>query len=352
MHEVVADAPGRVNLIGEHTDYQEGFVLPVALPQRTTATVRPRNDHHVTAVSADVSPPIDYELGREQRGLGWGDYIQGVTYILARDGHRLSGFDVQLRSEVPPGSGLSSSAALEVSLLRALRQAFDLTLDDVQLARLAQRAEVEFVGARVGIMDQMASSLGTSTDALFLDTRTLLYEYVSLPHPLAIIVIDSGVTHQHVGGEYLVRRAEAEEAARLLGVRCLRDVTVRQLGRLQGLPSVLRRRARHIVSENDRVLKACDALRCGELENFGRLLLASHESMRDDYEISTAEIDLLVELSVQRAGVFGARLTGGGFGGCVVIAAEAGFAADIAADVCREYEHRSGRRGTIRLPMH
>ncbi len=351
MPEVTAEAPGRINLIGEHTDYQEGFVLPCAIPLRTRSTVRSRDDRRVTARSAELGGVIDYELGAEQRGRGWGDYIQGVTHVLETSGLTLRGFDLHVQSSVPSGSGLSSSAALEVSLLRALRTLFNLPVDDVEIARFGQRAEVEFVGARVGIMDQMASSLGKKTHALFLDTRTLAYEEIPLPRELGLAVVDSGVKHQHAGGEYLQRREEAERAAKLLSVSFLRDVPVSAVNRLSTLPRTEAKRARHIITENARVLRASDALRGADLDEFGRLLVESHESMRDDYEVSIPEVDLIVDLALKEPRVFGARLTGGGFGGCVVIAAEAAAARPIAHDVSRAYRERTGLPGEIRLPV-
>jgi len=318
MPDVIARAPGRINLIGEHTDYQEGFVLPVAIPLQTTVSVRPRDDRRVIATSENEAGVVEYELGRERRGLGWGDYVQGVTYALANAGCALQGFEVAVTSDVPPGSGLSSSAALEVSLLRGLRDLFSLALDDVEIARLAQRGEVDLVGARVGIMDQMASSVGRLTAALFLDTRTLAHEHITLPTGLGLIAIDSGVTHRHAGGEYLQRRAEAEEAARLLGVATLRDVPPDSSSLIASLPPTLAKRARHIVTENARVLQAVEALRANHLARLGHLFTESHASMRDDYEVSTAEVDLLVDVALQQPGVFGARMTGGGFGGAAI----------------------------------
>jgi galactokinase len=351
MHEFAARAPGRVNLIGEHTDYHEGFVLPSAIPQQTTAIVRPRTDRRVHAVSAErPDDALTFELGEERRTTGWGDYIQGVTQVLAASGHRIGGFDLQIRSEVPVGSGLSSSAALEISVLRALAAAFDLSIDAVQMARIGQRAEVEFVGAPVGIMDQMASSLATDHDALFLDTRTLAFESIPLPATLALLVVDSGVTHQHAGGGYVTRRAESERAARLLGVRCLRDVDETALPRLTQLPPLEARRARHVITENARVLSAVSALRAGDLVRLGELFLASHQSMRDDYEISTPEIDLLVGIAQEIPGAYGARLTGGGFGGAIVVAADADEVGRVAAHLTRIYAQRSGRSARVLVP--
>jgi galactokinase len=349
--DIHADAPGRVNLIGEHTDYQDGFVLPCAVPQRTHAALVVRSDRRVRVWSAQMGPePGEYVLGDERRGAGWVDYIQGVTWVLAEEGFPLGGFDLRLRSDVPLGSGLSSSAALEVSTMRALRAAFELTLSDVDLARAAQRGETDFVGAPVGIMDQMASSLAGEHDALFLDTRSLQFERIPLPERLELVVIDSGVKHQHAGGEYVVRRRESEEAARLLGVTRLRDVPMDALPRVDALPPPLARRARHIVTENDRVLRARIALLTGDLDTLGRLFNASHASLRDDYEVSTRPVDRLVEAATALPHVFGARITGGGFGGAVVIAAEAGQGRDVAMQVQHAYLVQTGRRSEILVP--
>ena len=352
MSDFRADAPGRVNLIGEHTDYQDGFVLPCAVPQRTYAALHVRPDRRVRAWSAEMGPnPIEYDIGAEAHTGGWGDYIQGLTWALNAMHAPIGGFDLRLRSDVPVGSGLSSSAALEVSTLRAIRAAFDLPMSDIDLARLAQRAEVEFVGAPVGIMDQMASSLAGEREALFLDTRSLACERIPLPDAINLIVIDSGVAHQHAGGGYITRRRESEAAAILLGVSRLRDIGPDALPRLARLPSVLARRARHIITENERVVQARAALLGGDLERFGEFVRASHASLRDDYEVSVAAVDLLVDLASAQPRVFGARMTGGGFGGAVVIVAAAGTAASVAADVRTAYERRSGRRARVLVPV-
>jgi galactokinase len=343
MREFHAEAPGRVNLIGEHTDYQDGFVLPSAVPQHTEVVLQVRGDRMVHASSAELGAPVEYELSREQPGKGWGDYLQGVTWALAQQGVRIGGFELRIRSDVPIGSGLSSSAALEVATLRALRAAFDIDLPDVALAQTAQRAEVEFVGVPVGIMDQMAASLAGEHEALFLDTRSLYFERIPFPPNLDLVVIDSGVAHRHASGEYVTRRREADEAAQQLGVRRLRDVTVDQLARLDGLPPVLARRARHIVRENQRVIEARESLLSGDLPRLGRLFHASHLSLRDDYEVSVAAVDRLVESAMADRDVFGARMTGGGFGGAVVVAAAAGTGREVARRVADTYRQTGGR---------
>jgi galactokinase len=351
---VRARAPGRVNLIGEHTDYNGGFVLPMAIPQHTEVELSPRDDTRVRAFSANLPPAQregGFELGQEARGKGWLDYLQGVTWLLRQGGHALRGFDVWLSSDVPPGSGLSSSAALEVSMLRALREAFGLSLDDVSLALLAQRVETDFVGAPIGVMDQMASSLAGGGAALFLDTRTLKYERVVLPPGVEPVVINSGVTHSHSGGDYRVRRAECERAAKLLGVEQLRDLPDGELPRALALPDPLGRRVRHVLTENARVLATVKALREGDLAALGPLLYDSHASQRDDYEVSVPEIDLLVDLARGEPGILGARLTGGGFGGSVVMLARAGRGAEAAARIAARYAEGSSRRATVLVPQ-
>ena len=351
--EVRADAPGRVNLIGEHTDYSGGFVLPLAIPQRTRVELAKRDDLRVRAWSANVREEDveEYELGGESRSHGWLDYVQGVTQVLQRGEHQIRGFELRIESEVPLGSGLSSSAALEIALLRALREAFGLELDDVQLALLGQRAENDFVGAPVGVMDQMAASLADETTALFLDTRNLQYEKVSLPAQAELVVIDSGITHRHAAGEYRVRRQECERAAELLGVHQLGELDVHQLWRLACLPEPLDRRARHVLTENARVRSAVGALRQNDLPRLGKLLAASHESLRNDYEVSIPEIDRLVELACAEAAVFGARLTGGGFGGSIVAVARRGTGREVGERVVAQYADEMGEKGTVLVPV-
>jgi galactokinase len=323
-----AEAFGRVNLIGEHTDYNEGFVLPTSIPQSTVAAVARRADRTVRAWSAELSEGHAVErfvVGEEQPGRGWLDYVQGLTRALAATGHTIGGFDLALRSTVPLGSGLSSSAALEVAVLRALRDLFALSADDVEIARMGQRAENEFVGAPVGIMDEMASSLGRPGVALFIDTRSLSYEPVALPRG-------------------------TERAAALLGVAALRDVGVGDIGRLSALPAPLDRRARHVITENQRVVDAKAAMEAGDAVALGALFNGSHVSQRDDYEVSVPEVDLLVGLAQAEAGVYGARLTGGGFGGSIVALVREGEAGDVAARVVREYGRQSQRAATVLVP--
>jgi galactokinase len=337
--ELTRDAPGRVNLIGEHTDYNEGFVLPIATPQRTVVTLAPRGDSRARVHSSDIDGAEADQMfivGDERRTGGWIDYVQGVTSAMRARGWTVRGFDGRIRSDVPLGAGLSSSAALEIAVVRALAAAFDLAIDEIEVARIGHVAETRFVGAPVGIMDQMAASLATADEALFLDTRSLQFERVAIPRTVELVVIDSGITHRHAAGAYRTRRAECDEAARLLGVRALRDVTAADLDR-QSLPEPLQRRARHVISENDRVLTVRDALKRGDVEAVGAMMNASHQSMRDDFEVSTPEIDELVAIARAHSDVVGARLTGGGFGGAIVALAVRGRGTAAAQQIAAAY---------------
>jgi galactokinase len=349
---VLAAAPGRVNLIGEHTDYNDGFVLPLALPLSTRIAVSARDDQRARVASRerDHFQIGEFVVGGETPGRGWLDYVQGVPALLRASGFAVAGFDMALESDVPLGSGLASSAALLVAVARALRTAFRLNLDDVALALLAQRAEVEFVGAHVGIMDQLCASLGDAEHALFVDTRSLDVKRVPFPAALDLVVIGSGVSHSNVAGEYNTRRRECERACEQLGVASLRDLSVSDLDRIDRMPAPLAGRARHVVTENQRVLDTVAALEAGRLAELGPLMAASHRSMRDDYAVSVPEIDLLVDLAVAQSGVVGARLTGGGFGGSIVVLTQAGSAGEAGEAIVAAYVARSGRPGRLLVP--
>ena len=323
-------AHGRVNLIGEHTDYNEGLVLPVLIDERTVVAVRTRTDRGMRLRSnapgaAAVETPLDGRTPRHD----WSDHIVGVVDVLAKEGHELRGFDALVRSDIPIGAGLASSAALAVATARALREAFGLAIDDRQIAHAAHRSEVEFVGAHVGTMDQLVCSLGREGEALFIDTRDGSTKRVDLDDLDAdIAIIDSGIHHEHASGEYNARRSECEAAARAFGVRSLRDVSPDE-PRLAGagaIREVLVRRARHVVRENARVVAAVDAIERGDARAFGEILNAGHASLRDDFAVSLPAIDAIVEAAQRDPDVFGARLTGGGFGGSVLLLTKSGAA--------------------------
>ncbi|HZX31371.1 MAG TPA: galactokinase [Rhodocyclaceae bacterium] len=335
--EVVASAPGRVNLLGEHTDYNDGYVLPIAITQSTTVSLRRRQAEGFALYADSFGRRLEFTLSRPPTE----HFAQYVYGCLVEAGVPVPPLEIHVHSEVPMGVGLSSSAALEVATLRALRQLLGLNLDDIRIAQLAQAAEVKHAGVACGIMDQMASSLCDTTHALFLDTRSLESRLVSLPPDSAVLVLDSGVSRSLAKSGYNDRRAECEAAARLLGVPALRDVA--DPTAVEALPEPIRRRARHVVSENARVLEALD---CADAAAFGRLMNASHASLRDDYEVSVPELDILVGLLQAQPAVYGARLTGAGFGGACVALCRPDGLAEAAAAVLDAYARQgfSGQR--------
>jgi galactokinase len=316
-------APGRVNLIGEHTDYNMGFVLPVALQLATTIAAAPARDGKLRIYSADQRQMREWnaaEIGSVERAGHWSDYPIGVARELARTGHAIEPANLLIRSTVPEGSGLSSSAALEVSAALAFLRG--RAIDPLDLARLCQRAEVTFVGMPCGIMDQYVSIFGRANSAVAIDCRSLEHRYVELPPGIAFLAVNSMVKHALAGSAYRKRVQECAAAVERLGqhfagVESLRDVTPQQLDAVE-LPGVIGRRAQHVVTENARVERFIEASACGDLAAMGQLLVESHRSLRYDYEVSCAELDFLVEAALSVEGVYGSRMTGGGFGGCTV----------------------------------
>ncbi|HKQ99027.1 MAG TPA: galactokinase [Pyrinomonadaceae bacterium] len=320
-------APGRVNLIGEHTDYNEGFVLPMALDCETVVAAAPRDDRKVQAFSLNLNEGVEFDLdnrGEKRRGL-WLDYLEGVAWALERDGTSLKGADLLIASDVPVGAGLSSSAALEVAVGMALSCVSGNTIDGVELALAGQRAEHEYVGTQCGIMDQYVAAMGVKGHALLIDCRSLIEVPVPLDtRDVAVVICDSRVKHELASSEYNTRRAECWRGVELLQeimpeIRALRDVTTADFEQHEArLPEPIRRRCRHVVTENERTVAAVEALRRGDMEEMGRLMKLSHLSLRDDYEVSCAELDLLVEIAGSFDKCLGARMTGGGFGGSTV----------------------------------
>jgi galactokinase len=340
---VVDSAPGRVNLLGEHTDYNDGFMLPIATPQRTTVAVAPSNDDHFHFYSSTLDSSISFER-QHHAPSGFGSYLEGCIRMLEEEGIDVPPLRLHVSTELPVGSGMSSSAALEVATLRALRRMLGFTMDDVRLARLAQQAEVRYARVNCGIMDQMASSLADQQHMLFVDARTLAFRLLPLPAGCALVVIDSGVPRTLAGSKYNERRAECDEAARMLGVPALRDIT--DPVATASLPSPLRERARHVVTEDLRVLEACAGV---TPVRFGQLMNDSHTSLRNDYAVSVPALDVLVAALRQQDGVLGARLTGAGFGGACVALCEAGRAGQAAAAALREY-NAAGYQGQQLIP--
>ncbi len=348
----VFSAPGRVNLIGEHTDYNDGFVLPMAIDRRTYLAAAPRDDRWVRCVSTDFEGAVEFELNEDLRPAGgWSDYVRGVAACLLRNGSALRGADLLIASEVPLGAGLSSSAALEIAVGFALLKLAHQPVDPIALAMAAQRAEQEFPGTQCGIMDQFIATLGVENHALLIDCRNL--EARAVPMELSharIVVCNSMVKHNHASGEYNRRRAECEEgvdrlARHLPGIQALRDVEIEEFDlAADSLPEPVRRRCNHVITENARTLAAVEALEAGDLERFGQLMFASHESLKEDYQVSCRELDLLVEIASRIPGVYGARMTGGGFGGCTVNLVESDQVETFTSTIVREYEQQTGMR--------
>jgi galactokinase len=340
---VTAQAPGRVNLLGEHTDYNDGYVLPTAIPQTTRVSMGENAGKQFKVFAADLEQAAEFTMKSAPREH-FARYVYGCLRELRDHSFEPPPLNIHISSLIPIGVGLSSSAALEVASLRALRQLFRLTLDDVSIAQLGQRAEIRYAGVNCGIMDQMASSLADTRSMLFLDTRTLQRRVLPVPARAGILVINSGVARSLASSKYNERRAECEQAARLLGVKALRDVS--DAAALEKLPQPLRRRARHVLSENDRVLRAVELT---DAASFGELMNASHSSLRDDYEVSIRQLDRLVELLQDQSAVHGARLTGAGFGGACVALCVEGESRAIGERVLEEY-NTTAQQGRILVP--
>ncbi len=348
-------APGRVNLIGEHTDYNQGFVMPAAVDLSCWVGVSARKDRRLVVHSNNFGEAVEVELGKtaEWPRKGWASYPLGVAWALEDAGHRLEGCNLEIVGDVPLGSGLSSSAAIEVATALALLGNSGGEMDRKSLALLCQRAENEFVGARCGIMDQFIACHGRANHAVLLDCRSLEGRLIPVPANVALVVCNTMVRHELAANEYNKRRAECEEGVRLLkervpGIESLRDVSVAELEEHgPAMPRVVYRRCRHVVTENVRAVEAADAFEKGDLQTVGRLMAASHESLRDDYQVSCVELDAMVESARGKKGVRGARMTGGGFGGCTVNLVELESVEEFRGVVAKEYEMRTGLRAEI-----
>jgi galactokinase len=341
-------APGRVNLIGEHTDYNDGFVMPAAIDLYCWVGVAPAADRMVQVHSCDFNEGRTFDLDRPQRLGDWSDYVQGVAFMLEKSGCRFPGARILISSKVPIGSGLSSSAALEVAAGLGLLDLQSASWNRSELALACRRAENEFVGARCGIMDQFVSCNGKAEHLVLLDCRSLKGRFLAVPATARLVICNTMVKHAIAAGEYNVRRAQCEEGVRLLsstlpGLLALRDVSLEDLAQFRELlPPTVHKRCRHVVSENQRVLAAAAALADRDLELFGKLMAASHRSLRDDYEVSCPELDLMVDLANGINGVYGARMTGGGFGGCTVNLVAVDTVPEFTSKISAGYQARMG----------
>lgn len=336
----VVRAPGRVNLIGEHTDYNDGFVLPVAIDRAVWIALRPRADGQVSVHSLDLDRSATFNLARlRHEQAGWVEYVKGVAWALQEAGYRLAGWEGVIAGDVPRGAGLSSSAAIELATVRAFQAVSGFAWNPAVMAKLGQKAENQWVGMNCGVMDQMISAAGQADHALLIDCRSLETQAVPLPSGTVVVVLDTATRRGLVDSAYNERRSQCEAAARCFGVPALRDVSVAQFAaRADELDEVTRRRARHVITENERTLAAAEAMRRGDAVELGRLMDASHISLRDDFEVTNDELDIMVEVARQQAGCLGARMTGAGFGGCAVALAPASLAAAFAESVAARYQ--------------
>ena len=343
-------APGRVNLIGEHTDYNQGFVLPMAIGFYTWAAASPRGDRKIVVHSQDFNEQREITLGQWEASSQkhWSNYVFGVAQALEERAGKLSGANIFIHGNVPIGAGLSSSAALEVATGLALLSLSGRTLDRTELALACQYAENQFVGTQCGIMDQFVSAHGREGAAVLLDCRSLEHRLFSIPDEAAIVICNTMIEHEHSTGEYNVRRAECEQGVRILQksmphIQALRDVTPEELERHKSdLPEIVYRRCRHVVTEDARTLAATDALQSHDLREFGVLMQESHRSLKDDYEVSCPELDLMAELANRTTGCLGGRMTGGGFGGCTVNLVETGAVPEFIRQVSAAYKAETG----------
>lgn len=341
---MVARAPGRVNLIGEHTDYNEGFVLPVAIDRSVWIAFRPLPSAHVQVESFEFGSAGGFSVDAAmERGSGWVEYVKGVAWSLRREGVALAGWQGVVAGNVPVGAGLSSSAALELAVARVFVSLTDRPWDPFLMARVAQRAENEWVGVNCGIMDQLASASGQRGHALLIDCRSLQTRAVPIPAGASIVVLDTATRRGLVDSAYNERRAQCDRAARELGVSALRDVNETELAaRASALEPVIRKRARHIVTENARTVRAAEALEVGDVATVGHLMNASHASLRDDFAVSSGPLDAMARLAQAATGCYGARMTGAGFGGCAVALVATERVDQFVAEVGRAYAAETG----------
>ncbi len=346
---LIVRAPGRVNLIGEHTDYNDGFVLPMAIERAVYIALRPTADTHIRVLSLDFSAEQAFDLGGFDRGdHGWMEYIKGTAWSMMEVGFELSGWEGVVAGDVPVGAGLSSSAALEMATARACCAVSEIPWDAPGVALLGQRAENEWVGVNCGIMDQMISASAVAGSALLIDCRTLETTPVPLPAGHRVVVMDTATRRGLVDSAYNERRRQCERAARFLGVEALRDVSVAEFaGRASGLDPLARKRARHVITENERTLASAEAMKRGDAATVGRFMNEGHASLRDDFEVSSEGLDTMVAIARTHRGCQGARMTGAGFGGCAVALVQADSADAFVESVARLYQEKTGLNAAL-----
>lgn len=346
--QFIARAPGRVNLIGEHTDYNDGFVLPMAIDREVWIALAPRTDSIVRIRSLDLQVDAAFDLHSFAKGEGWIEYVKGVAYELQKEGCALRGFDATMTGDVPRGAGLSSSAAVELAAARAFAAVSGFPWDAAKMARISQKAENEWVGVNCGIMDQMASAASQKGYALFLDCRMLEIQHAPLPEKISVVILDTSTRRGLVDSAYNERRSQCEEAAHWFGVKALRDVGMEALKKGEGkLGKNIMKRARHIVTENMRVLEAVQAMKAGDVKRLGELFNASHASLRDDFEVTNKALNQIVECAQEQSSCYGARMTGAGFGGCAVALVEEQKVDEFVNAVSAAYKKKSDLEASV-----
>ena len=339
----IVRAPGRVNLIGEHTDYNDGFVLPMTIEQSMWIALRPRDDQRVELISMDFEDLAQFSLDDITHGESWDEYVRGMAWALQKGGYPLRGWEGVLASDIPVGAGLSSSAALELSIARAFWAVSRWDWDPTEMALIAKRAENEWLGLQSGIMDQMICANGKDGHALLIDCRDLTSRLLPIPGGTAVVVLDTGIRRGLVDSAYNERVAQCQTASDFFNVAALRDVSPETFELQSGkLDTLIRHRSRHVISENARTLQSAEAMTAGDAIALGKLMNASHVSLRDDYEVSSDELNTMVEIAKSRAGSLGARMTGGGFGGCAVALVKESVAPTFVDEVAATYQEQTG----------
>jgi galactokinase len=353
----VSSAPGRVNLIGEHTDYNNGYVFPVAINRQTIIAASVRTDNKLRIYAHNFNSCVEVALDKLERTKekSWSNYTKGVAAALQENGIKLTGANLLIHSDIPNGAGLSSSAALEMASAYALLALNNIAMPPLDMINVCHNAEFHFVGVHCGIMDQFISCLGKKDHALFLDCESLEHEHVHIPSGCKLVVCDTGVKRNLAASEYNVRRQQCSEGAQQLSyvlpsVKTLRDVSVRQFEQFKGkLGDIIRKRCRHVIHENERVLQSVHALKSNDLSEFGKLMYQSHLSLKNDYEVSCAELDAVVDICAEVDGVYGARMTGGGFGGAAICLVRSEQVEEVVVRLSKEYPQKTGRKPAIQI---
>ncbi len=346
----IVRAPGRVNLIGEHTDYNDGFALPMTINRSVWIALRPRNDKKVSLKSLNLPNSAEFSLNKIAHGKNWDEYPRGVAWVLQRADYPLQGWEGILASDIPVGAGLSSSAALELAIARAFWAVNRWDWNPTKMALLAQKTENDGMGLETGIMDQMVSSNGKKESALLIDCRSLDFNLLPLPKQITVAILDTATRRGLVDSAYNERVTQCQKASNFFGVDALRDISPEKFKKqAKKLDPLIRRRAKHVITENVRTLQAAEAMRAGDANKLGQLINESHLSLRDDYEVSSKELNTMVEIANTQTGCLGARMTGGGFGGCAVALVKNSATPSFSTEVAATYQKKTGLKAQIYL---